>query len=141
VRHLATARAALGLPRPPSTAAGTGLTPWWAVGTGGLGQLVGRTPGPFLPAGRGRELLHHGMCCPWPNSHFLQGVCCSESFTNPKPVKSDSHLCIKPFYTSLTAYEGHKISSNVIYVCFKAPLQSRDDLWGLGAHDRQALNI
>lgn len=107
----------------------------------GWGQPVGRTPGACQPTGWGRELLCHSTCCLQPKSHLLQGVCHLESFTNPKSVKSDSHLHIKPFYTFLTAYEGHKISSNVIYLCFKAPLQSQNDLCSLGAHDQQALNI
>lgn len=102
---------------------------------------VGRTPGACQPTGWGRELLCHSTYCLQPKSHLLQGVCHLEGFTNPKSAKSDSHLHIKPFYTFLTAYEGHKISSNVIYLCFKAPLQSQNDLCGLSAHDQQALNI
>lgn len=74
-------------------------------------------------------------------SLLFKMFCHLESSTNTPAAQSESHVHIKPFPTSLTAYKGHKTSSNVISSCFKAPLQSQNDLWGPCAHDQQTLNI
>lgn len=50
-----------------------------------------------------------------------RGACYLGSSTEPKTAQPGSRTRIMPFYASLTAYEGHKISTKVIYFCFKAP--------------------
>lgn len=139
-RHLGTGRAALGCPVHPAQLLALGSPRGGQGCKGGWGR-AGRPPGPCQPMGQARELLHLGACCLRPRSRIPQGVWHWESITNPKPVESDPHLHIKPFYISLAAYEGHKPSSKVIYLCFKAPLQRQSDLWGPRAHDQEALNI
>lgn len=52
---------------------------------------------------------------------LLRGACYLGSSTEPKTAQPGSCTRIMPFYASLTAYEGHKISTKVIYFCFKAP--------------------
>lgn len=98
-------------------------------------QRLAGGPRATLPSGTGQGAAPPGHALPPAKLPLAVGSLSLGKLHKPKPrEKSPSH--IKPFNTSLSASEGHKPSSNVIYLRFKAPLQSRDDLWGPGAHDQ-----